>query len=723
MRVLLCILFLSLISAAPIEFNACNTDTDCEASNAVCYDGLGPTDQRRCMCQWGYLWDADNHRCEWASFFDTHPAVVVTRLSPLYYQEQLNESTVATLQFTRGRSVLPDQWFCDPQTQFCSARDLTRGIQVANFNFSLVANFTSNTTGVPGVWQYWRCTNRSSVRPTRFNDNMIMNATAVALGFGQRPLWEYCPTCATWCIHGSCSAGVCVCSAGWFGERCDQAVNLISSGLWDSHRACTFANETTSCGPNELCWIDSTTTSSGAQGACWCAVGFVPNTASPVGCVPAAVAETPSVLVDFLPNDAAWRYFNATYAVAFPQYVWIQDQTTLYAALTSATSTPVDPAWRVNTSLRLLERCLRASDFIFRPEYATVPPVVIVQRDKHRWCGFGGCVGACGSAGICPFATAAQAFAGVCSCAGASGRYCDVCTGDATGVACNVSRALCRTQYCHGNGDCVDAAPGCKCDRPFLADTACALSARVCGDASCSGHGECLESVNGAPRRCVCDAGWKGAACDVTAAACRTMRCLGAGNCTGDTQGCACDPFQMLSNCSATYCAYNQPVVGVGSCACNASFTGSNCQTRKCGMYGDATGPAGDCECLGVMRLDPATGVCTDHICGRRGYPVAGTWCTCYNGSRLVQSDPACQCQKPCSLYGQFRPATDDCVCVPGYTGEFCELVIVSKVPVKRDLNVIVAWAVTAVAVLVSAVGVLAPHLRTDQYHVRAKTQ
>ena len=64
----------------------------------------------------------------------------------------------------------------------------------------------------------------------------------------------------------------------------------------------------------------------------------------------------PSVLVDFVPNTADWRYFNATYTTAFPQYSWAQDATTLYALRGSATTGLTNPAWRLNASLLLLER-------------------------------------------------------------------------------------------------------------------------------------------------------------------------------------------------------------------------------------------------------------------------------------------------------------------------------------------------------------------------------
>lgn len=200
------------------------------------------------------------------------------------------------------------------------------------------------------------------------------------------------------------------------------------------------------------------------------------------------------------------------------------------------------------------------------------------------------------------------------------------------------------------------------------------------------------------------------------------MRCTGQGNCTTDVQGCTCNAFQYLSNCSATYCAYNQPAAGLGTCTCNASYTGSHCQTRKCGMYGDATGPGGACQCYGVMRPNPAQGgVCTNHICGQaanRGYPYgSGVWCTCYAGSRLVQSSTVCQCQKPCSSYGTYQIASDSCLCVPGYTGDLCELLIVSKKSVPQDWNVLMVWILTAAIVVVTTVGVIAPHISTNQYH------
>lgn len=732
---LLLLLRVTVEAAGPIEFNACTSDVDCEPSNAICFDGRGPTAQRRCLCQWGYLWDPANHRCEWSSAYTGHTQVTVTRLSALYYSEQLNDTNVGTLQYTRGRAVLPDQWFCDPLTQFCAARNLQLGIHVVNFNYSLVANTTSNTTGVPGIYQYWRCTNTSTTRPTLFNANMIMNATAVAQGYGQRPLWEYCPPCPTWCVHGTCSTDntTCVCESGWFGERCDQQTALVGVGQWNSHRACTFANESTACGVSELCYIDAHLTNLAggvAVGRCWCRMGFIPNTAVPQGCVATGMASTPSVLVDFVPNSdaASALYFNGTYATAFPQYVWVQDATTLYAVLTSATTKPVDPAWRINSSLRLLERCLQASDFIFRPEYATTTAagsVIVAATGRHRWCGTGGCVGVCGAQATCPL-TATQAFLGTCGCGNANftGRYCDTCVGDRTGPACNQSRATCRASSCAGHGDCVDAQPigTCRCDRPFLADTQCAVSARVCGQATCSGHGECIDTRS---QQCVCDTDWKGAACNVTAAACRTQRCAGAGSCATDTQGCTCDPFQMLSNCSATYCAYNQPrAATVGQCLCNASFTGTHCQTRKCGMYGDATGPGGACVCYGVMRLSTNvshTGVCTGHICGARGYPVAGTWCTCYAGSRLVQSDPVCQCQKACSVHTlRYNATTDTCVCVSGYTGEFCQFLINSKRSVPRDWTIVITFIMTAVFVLITMVGTLQPHFQMDQYHTKS---
>jgi hypothetical protein len=717
----LCVFVLLLLSGCaqavkPVEFNACDSDVDCEPSNAVCFDGLGPTDRRRCMCQWGYTWDPLNHRCDLPDFVPTAAMVLVTRQSALYYTEQLNQTDVGVLQFTRGRSVLPTQWFCDASSGFCNSYDPSLGVEVANFNYSAVAN-ASNSSSVPGVYQYWRCT--AGRRPTRLNDNMIMNATVALKGYGMRPLWEYCPPCSVWCRHGACSADntTCTCETGWFGPLCDQQSSLVSLGRYDAQRPCTFANETLACtGANEQCYIHRalSVAAGRAVGVCWCVPGTVPDplTVWGGGCLLTANASVPSVLVDFVPNNADWRYFNATYTTAFPQYSWAQDATTLYALRGSATTGLTNPAWRLNASLLLLERCVALSDFFFR----NLRDIIVVPGNQHAYCGFGGPAGSCG-----PLSVAYDAWAGTCECrTGVTGLYCDVCVGDFTGPNCTLaSRAACRAQYCHGHGDCVDAAPlgTCACDRPYLADTACATTAAECGLTACSGHGECVDT---ATQSCVCDSGWKGARCDQTATACRTQRCSNAGQCATETQGCVCDPFRLRSNCSQLYCAYAQPVRPDGQgCSCNASFTGTYCETRKCGMFGDATGPNGACECFGVMALNRNNGTCTNHICGARGYPVAGRWCTCYAGSRLVQSDPVCQCQKPCSVYGTYNATTDKCICQVGFSGDLCELQLVTRLPVPREYTLLINWAFTAFLGVVVLVALWMPHLRIQYTHVR----
>ena len=648
----------------PVEFNACDTDVDCEPSNAICFDGVGPTDQRRCMCQYGYTWDPLHHRCDLPAFVTNSSMVVVTRQSPLYYSEQINQTIVGVLQFTRGRSVLPSQWLCDRTTQFCSAYDATLGIEVANFNYSSVAN-PSNSSSVPGVYQYWRCSNSSIGRATRLNDNMIMNASSALQGYGMRPLWEYCPPCNVWCQHGTCSPSgdTCTCDTGWFGARCDQQSALVALNRYNAKRPCTFSNESQACSVNEQCYIDryASVNAGTLKGVCWCMPGFIPDTESVagVGCLVTAVASVPSVLVDFVPNSADWRYFNATYTTALPQYTWVQDATTLYATRGSATTGLTDPAWRINTSLLLLERCLdNRNAFFFRRE-SLLNTTIITDRSKHSWCGYGGYAGSCGNLAVAATSlsattVAAAAWNGSCVCASgiATGSYCQVCLGDYTGPVCGISRASCRSTYCAGRGDCVDTQPygTCVCDRPYLADSACAVSAATCGQANCSAHGECVDTAS---TSCVCDVGWKGARCDVSDALCRTQRCSNHGQCSTETQGCTCDAFYMRSNCSRVYCAYGQPTTGTAGttpCNCNASFTGLFCETRRCGMYGDYNVQRQQCDCYGVMAPNTVNGSCTSHICGarfNRGYPYAGRWCTCYPGNRLVASDTVAQCQKP----------------------------------------------------------------------------
>lgn len=714
---LLCVIS-AVTAVKPVEFNACDSDVDCEPSNSVCFDGLGPTDQRRCMCTYGYAWDSVNHRCDLPHLIANASTVVVTRQSALYYSEQNNQSQVAVLAFTRGRAVLPSQWFCDRTTKFCVAYDASLGIEVANFNYTAIAN-TSNTTGVPGVYQYWRCTNSSIGRATRLNENMIMNATAVQQGYGMRPLWEFCPPCSVWCQHGVCSSdgSTCACTAGWFGTRCDQQSTLVSLGRYDDTRPCTFVNESSACGILEQCYFSRKL----SRGVCWCAPGAVPDPATVWGggCMTTVMVSVPSLLVDFVPNDADWRYFNGTYAAAFPQYSWVQDATTLYALRSSATTGLTDPAWRINSSLLLLERCLQPqSQFFARREFLN-SSTVIANRNQHVWCGFGGGAGSCG-----PLSVGFDPWLGSCTCrSGVTGTYCDTCVGNFTGPNCTYStRSRCRTNYCNGRGECVDAQPlgTCVCDRPYLADSTCAVSATACGQANCSAHGECVDT---AATSCVCDSGWKGAKCQTSDATCRAQRCSNHGNCATETQGCTCDAFYMRSNCSRVYCAYEQPVVAnTGTCLCNASFIGAHCETRRCGMYGDVTARTNyqSCECFGVMALNFANQTCTSHICGARGYPYGGRWCTCYPGSRLVPTHPTTQCQKPCSVHTiLYNTTTDQCICEVGFSGDLCDTFAVTKQPVPRQWTILINYAFTALLGLFVLVNMWMPHLRFGYTHVR----
>jgi len=170
----------------------------------------------------------------------------------------------------------------------------------------------------------------------------------------------------------------------------------------------------------------------------------------------------------------------------------------------------------------------------------------------------------------------------------------------------------------------------------------------------------------------------------------------------------------MLSNCSRNYCAYNQPQSPTtGSCVCNATFTGSHCETRRCGMYGDVAG-SGNCTCFGVMRLSALTGTCTAHVCGRRGYPVAGTWCTCYAGNRLVQTDPVCQCQKACSVHGRYNATADVCVCEVGFAGDLCELRVQQLLPVSEQWQTLMRLLFVTALVAVLFLQSVAVHVRTD---------
>ena len=135
-------------------------------------------------------------------------------------------------------------------------------------------------------------------------------------------------------------------------------------------------------------------------------------------------------------------------------------------------------------------------------------------------------------------------------------------------------------------------------------------------------------------------------------------------------------------------------------------------------MFGDYNTVSQRCDCYGVMARNNVNGTCTAHICGSRGYPVSGRWCTCYVGSRLVNTDPVCQCQKPCSIYGVYQPATDACLCQVGFSGDLCEQRLITRLPVPRDLTIFLNYLFTFFLSMVCLINLWTPHIRMQHRFV-----
>ena len=332
----------------------------------------------------------------------------------------------------------------------------------------------------------------------------------------------------------------------------------------------------------------------------------------------------------------------------------------------------------------------------------------------------------CSSHGTCTYENTYP----TCACAaGYQGMVCSLCaTGfhRGAGDAC-VADETCSSSQCANGGTCavVQGLASCTCAGGYTGATcttcgtgfhqvsadggvACSLD-EDCLPATCSGEGMC--SVNGGVASCLCKAGFTGTYCEQPDSTCALMNpCSANGTCsdTGGVVTCICAAGWGDPTCSSCYPGYHQvmgacvldtscePATcsfagtcsadgGMASCACNAGYTGSACDSCAAGFVRDSghacvaipTCAANQCGSNGACVVSGAQTLCT---CAT-GW--AGLACdTCYPGYHSAAADggTACvldtQCEADtCLMHGscQADGGTVTCTCDPGYSGNNCE--------------------------------------------------
>ncbi|KAJ8920527.1 hypothetical protein NQ315_005396, partial [Exocentrus adspersus] len=244
-------------------------------------------------------------------------------------------------------------------------------------------------------------------------------------------------------------------------------------------------------------------------------------------------------------------------------------------------------------------------------------------------------------------------------CVNSKGSFQCYCMPGYTGEHCNLDFDECLSMPCHNNASCVNLINNyeCMCP-PGYEGKDCSVNIDECDPIPCSVGSTCIDGIN--EFTCMCQPGLTGKLCDINIDDCESSPCLNGGRCIDGLNSYTCDCSSTgyeglhcennIDDCKGNPCkngAYCEDLINDYDCDCFKGYTGKNCE----------------------IDIDE----CESNPCQFGGTCLERSNMTLYNPNILSQTDVVL----PNSFKRPFNFSDSygyECVCVPGVTGQNCEI-------------------------------------------------
>lgn len=264
-------------------------------------------------------------------------------------------------------------------------------------------------------------------------------------------------------------------------------------------------------------------------------------------------------------------------------------------------------------------------------------------------------------------------------------HYSCVCPAGYTGYSCEEDIDECETLKPCVNGICqnVNGSYQCYCQPGYSGDH-CNLEFDECLSRPCRNGGHCINEING--YKCVCEPGFTGTDCDIDIDECASDPCQNNATCYDDIANftCECLPgfTDLLCSTNIDECE-SEPCMNGG--ACTDGINNYTCNCDNTGFKGDQCEiNIDDCESSPCQHGSTCSDLIKDYVCecydGYEGKNCENDILECQTFP--CQNDATCLERSNLTLYeinifSNFSYETAGgfvCECVPGFTGDYCEI-------------------------------------------------